>query len=79
MTEQENDNDIDMENTKDEKEEYDEEEDDASDTSTEDTDNIVKNDKYLIFTTGFKTYTPHQIGKLIYMSQKLFSNDKYPI
>lgn len=24
---------------------------------------VVQNDKYLIFTTGFKTYTPHQIGK----------------
>ncbi|XP_065163496.1 F-box/WD repeat-containing protein 5 isoform X1 [Atheta coriaria] len=23
---------------------------------------VVQNDKYLIFTTGFKTYTPHQIG-----------------
>lgn len=32
--------------------------------SDEETDQIVCNDKYLIFTTGFKTYTPHQIGKV---------------
>lgn len=38
--------------------------DDESDSgdSTNDTEGIVHNDKYLIFTTGFKTYSPHQIG-----------------
>lgn len=30
--------------------------------SNDDADQVVLNDKYLIFTTGFKTYTPHQIG-----------------
>lgn len=30
--------------------------------SEEDTEQLTQNDKYLIFTTGFKTYTPHQIG-----------------
>ncbi|XP_044268682.1 F-box/WD repeat-containing protein 5 [Tribolium madens] len=30
--------------------------------SEEDSDQLTQNDKYLIFTTGFKTYTPHQIG-----------------
>ncbi|CAH1977237.1 unnamed protein product [Acanthoscelides obtectus] len=38
-----------------------ESDDEGSDTSSE-TDRCVSNDKYLIFTTGFKTYTPHQIG-----------------
>ncbi|KAJ8952508.1 hypothetical protein NQ318_003304 [Aromia moschata] len=36
-----------------------------SDSSVEpdiDLDRSVKTDKYLIFTTGYKTYTPHQIG-----------------
>ncbi|XP_025829261.1 F-box/WD repeat-containing protein 5 isoform X2 [Agrilus planipennis] len=28
----------------------------------ENEEDLVHNDKYLIFTTGFKTYTPHQIG-----------------
>ncbi|GJQ67242.1 hypothetical protein Trydic_g8147 [Trypoxylus dichotomus] len=46
----------------------DEDDDDDSDEhslgieSNEDADQVVLNDKYLIFTTGFKTYTPHQIG-----------------
>ncbi|CAG9862839.1 unnamed protein product [Phyllotreta striolata] len=35
----------------------------SSDSSCEtDTDRFVQTDKYLIFTTGYKTYTPHQIG-----------------
>lgn len=34
-----------------------------------DADQVVLNDKYLIFTTGFKTYTPHQIGKTKYSIQ----------
>lgn len=33
------------------------------DESNEDVDQVVQNDKYLIFTTGYRTYTPHQIGK----------------
>lgn len=33
-----------------------------SEDENEEVDQIVQNDKYLIFTTGFKTYTPHQIG-----------------
>ncbi|CAG9814259.1 unnamed protein product [Phaedon cochleariae] len=38
-------------------------EDNNSETSCEaDSDRYVTTDKYLIFTTGFKTYTPHQIG-----------------
>lgn len=41
-------------------------EDDLSDSfeveNSEEADQIATNDKYLIFTTGFKTYTPHQIG-----------------
>nr|CAH7740849.1 unnamed protein product [Callosobruchus chinensis] len=36
-------------------------EDEGSETSSE-TDRFVSNDKYLIFTTGSKTYTPHQVG-----------------
>lgn len=36
-------------------------EDDMSESST-DTEQFDKNDKYLIFITGFKTYTPHQVG-----------------
>lgn len=36
-----------------------EEEDSDSETETE---QFVNNDKYLIFTTGYETYTPHQIG-----------------
>lgn len=38
------------------------ESDDDEDEDEEDNDQIVQNDKYLIFTMGFKTYTPHQIG-----------------
>lgn len=34
-------------------------ENEDSDSETED---IVENDKYLIFITGYKTYSPHQIG-----------------
>ncbi|KAG5889639.1 hypothetical protein JTB14_028918 [Gonioctena quinquepunctata] len=35
----------------------------SSDSSSEaDGDSFVTTDKYLIFTTGYKTYTPHQIG-----------------
>ncbi|XP_056644691.1 F-box/WD repeat-containing protein 5 [Diorhabda carinulata] len=37
--------------------------DDCSESSCEtETDRFVQNDKYLIYTTGNKTYTPHQIG-----------------
>lgn len=36
--------------------------DDISIDSSDDYDD-VQEDKYLIFTTGFKTYTPHQIGR----------------
>lgn len=44
--------------------------------SDEETDQIVCNDKYLIFTTGFKTYTPHQIGKLKHVEiRSLVTND----
>lgn len=32
------------------------------DSAYDDVDQVVHNDKYLIFTTGYKTYTPHQIG-----------------
>lgn len=44
-----------------------EEDDKNSDAeSTDDEDNPKdQNDKYLIFTTGFKTYSPHQIGELL--------------
>lgn len=38
--------------------------DDYDEESEEDTDQLTENDKYLIFTTGLKTYTPHQIGIL---------------
>ncbi|KAJ8917445.1 hypothetical protein NQ315_005492 [Exocentrus adspersus] len=38
-------------------------EEEGSECSTDtDPDRFVNNDKYLIFTTGYKTYTPHQIG-----------------
>lgn len=41
-----------------------EEQEEASDDaeSNKDGEEAVQNDKYLIFTTGFKTYSPHQIG-----------------
>lgn len=35
---------------------------DLSDYTQVEGEPIVSNDKYLIFTTGYKTYTPHQIG-----------------
>lgn len=35
---------------------------DDSDSGNEEFEDIVENDKYLIFITGFKTYSPHQIG-----------------
>lgn len=38
--------------------------DDCDEESEDDADQLLQNDKYLIFTTGFKTYTPHQIGIL---------------
>lgn len=43
------------------------EEDDASDDadSNKEAEEAVQNDKYLIFTTGFKTYSPHQIGIVV--------------
>lgn len=34
------------------------------DESDEDCEDVVENDKYLIFITGYKTYSPHQIGCL---------------
>lgn len=36
--------------------------DDESEGDSECEDDIVENDKYLIFITGYKTYSPHQIG-----------------
>lgn len=41
--------------------------------SNEDSDQVVHNDKYLIFTTGFKTYTPHQIGNYHITTYQIFS------
>lgn len=33
---------------------------------------LTQNDKYLIFTTGFKTYTPHQIGIVTWIAYIFF-------
>jgi F-box/WD-40 domain protein 5 len=52
-----------MDDSEDEVEEEEINKDDCDDEgSEEDMDQQPQNDKYLIFTTGFKTYTPHQIG-----------------
>lgn len=53
-----------MDDSEDEVEEEEINKDDCDDEgSEEDMDQQPQNDKYLIFTTGFKTYTPHQIGR----------------
>lgn len=35
--------------------------------SDEEYEDIVENDKYLIFITGYKTYSPHQIGNVYFL------------
>lgn len=37
-------------------------EDVSDEESEDDCEDLVQNDKYLIFITGYKTYSPHQIG-----------------
>lgn len=39
---------------------------DSDEEEEEEQESVVQNDKYLIFTTGFKTYTPHQIGRFLF-------------
>lgn len=38
------------------------EEDVEDESEGEESEDLVANDKYLIFITGYKTYSPHQIG-----------------
>ncbi|CAH1113862.1 unnamed protein product, partial [Psylliodes chrysocephalus] len=58
-----NDNNSDDEDMPEKEKAADDSDDDSSESSCEtDNDRFVQTDKYLIFTTGYKTYTPHQIG-----------------
>lgn len=55
------------------------EEDATSEISVDgDSEDEIMGDKYLIFTTGYKTYTPHQIGNLIeYIFLNISANFHY--